>query len=412
MKITVLCPHFAPDTAPTGQVITQLVEELSQKGHRIHVVTSLPWYRTHSVEEDWKKRLFSKEKTDWGRITRIHPCASRSRTNLIARSAGFVAFSLMAALFSIFTRKADLILAMSPPLTLAPAGWIAAKRHRAPLVLNIQDVHPDAAIATGTITDTRAIGLLRRLEKISYRNADAITVLSDDLREKLVDRVPDENQLLVIPNFVDTESIYPSERHNNYRQELGLLDETLVMYAGNVGFSQPLELVIEAAEQLLDREDIVFVINGNGSRRAQLEKAAEDLPNITFMDYQPHSRLNEVLAAGDIHLIPLQAGLGSISVPSKLYSILAAGRPVLASVDSGTEIDRVVTRSGAGINSDPANPAEFVAALINLVDDPAGRAAAGEQARRFAEQWLSPKAVAESYSELFLGLQSLNDEAR
>ena len=141
MKITVLCPHFAPDTAPTGQVITQLVEELSQEGHRIHVVTSLPWYRTHSVEEDWKKRLFSKEKTDWGRITRIHPCASTSRTNLIARSAGFVAFSLMAALFSIFTRKADLILAMSPPLTLAPAGWIAAKRHRAPLVLNLSLIH-------------------------------------------------------------------------------------------------------------------------------------------------------------------------------------------------------------------------------------------------------------------------------
>ncbi|MCH2636633.1 MAG: glycosyltransferase family 4 protein [Acidimicrobiales bacterium] len=405
MNITIISPHFAPDTAPTGEVITQIVNELQRLGHRIHVVTSLPWYRNHSVEPGWTRRLISREKTTWGKITRIHPFASKNRTNLFARSVAFCAFSCVAALVASFTRRTQIILAMSPPLTLGIAGWIAAKRHNAPLILNIQDIHPDAAIATGTISDTRVIEVLKRIERLSYEKADAVTVLSDDLRKKLISRIDAESKLRVIPNFVDTEHIYPGDRNNSYRHELGLTDETIVMYAGNVGFSQPLELVLEAARHLADRDDIVFVINGNGSRRAYFEQEAEELPNVTFMDYQPRQRLNEVLAAGDIHIVPLQKGLGSISVPSKLYSILAAGRPVLASVDPGTEIDLVVTRSGAGRSVPAGDSEEFIAALTALVDDPHGCASAGLEARRFAEEWLSAEAVAESYNDLFLQLR-------
>tara|TARA_Y100001970_G_scaffold212731_1_gene259833 strand:- start:234 stop:1070 length:837 start_codon:yes stop_codon:yes gene_type:complete len=272
-------------------------------------------------------------------------------------------------------------------------------------VLNIQDVHPDAAVETGTLSDERIVSLLKRLETFSYKKADAVTVLSQDLKGRLLSRVDDESKLLVIPNFVDTERIYPAERSNSYRQELGVTDETVVLYAGNIGFSQPLELVLEAAKYFAHRDDLVFVINGNGSRRLHFEAASEEIPNVTFMDYQPNSRLNEVLAAGDIHLIPLKPGLGSISVPSKLYSILAAGRPVLASVDPGTEIDLVVTQSGAG-RSVPAGDTEaFISALEALIDDPNGQVASGLNARRFAEEWLSSRSVAETYNELFFYLR-------
>ena len=405
MKITIICPHFAPDTAPTGEVITQIVREFHKMGHQIHVITSLPWYRNHTVEAEWTARLISSEKTPWGKITRIHPFASKNRTNLLARGIAFCMFSCLASLVGLFSRRSHVVLAMSPPLTLALAGWLTAKRHKAPLVLNIQDVHPDAAIETGTLTDERLIGLLKRIETMSYAKANAVTVLSDDLRNRLATRTDSESKLRVIPNFVDTERIQPGNRDNAYRQELGLTDEIIVMYAGNVGFSQPLEIVLEAARHMADRDDIVFVINGNGARRALFEQEAEDLPNVTFMDYQPHERLNEVLAAGDIHLIPLQKGLSSVSVPSKLYSILAAGRPILASVDLGSEIDLVISRSGAGRTAAAGDTAEFIATLSALVDDRHGREAAGLEARRFAEEWLSTAAVAESYYDLFLELQ-------
>ncbi|SVA24082.1 uncharacterized protein METZ01_LOCUS76936, partial [marine metagenome] len=128
MNITIICPHFAPDTAPTGDVMTQIVREFGRLGHRMHVVTTLPWYRNHSVEPEWRGRWIRRERTDWGRITRIHPFASTNRTNLLSRAVAFGAFTLVATLASVLARRTDLILTMSPPLTLAPAGWIASKR--------------------------------------------------------------------------------------------------------------------------------------------------------------------------------------------------------------------------------------------------------------------------------------------
>jgi len=401
MNITVLCPHFAPDTAPTGDVMTRLVHELVERGHRLHVVTSLPWYRNHAVEDDWRGRPVRREETDWGHITRLHPVASTDKSNLARRAASFGVFTATSTGAAACTRRADVVLAMSPPLTLAPAAWLVAKRMSAPTVLNIQDVYPDAAVATGAISGRRIIEAFSRLERFSYARADAVTVLSDDLRDNLESRIEDPSKLRVIPNFVDIDRIAPGERRNSYRDEFGIGDELVVMYAGNVGYSQPLELVVAAARQLADRTDIRFVINGEGSRRAELDADASELPNVTLVDYQPPERLPELLAAGDVHLVLLKKGLASVSVPSKLYSILSAGRPVIASVDAGTEVDRVVTRTGAGAAVPAGDLDSFVRAVLQFADDPRARHAAGAAGRRFAEGWLSAAEVAEAYEDLF-----------
>ena len=404
MDITVLCPHFQPDTAPTGEVITRLVEELAVRGNRLHVVTSLPWYREHAVEDGWGGRVVRREDTPWGHITRLHPFATRDKSNLVMRAAAFGVFTTASLAAALFSRRTDVVLAMSPPLTLGPAAWLVAMRMRAPMVFNIQDVYPDAAVGVGALTNKWAIGALSRLERFSYARASAITVLSEDLRESLATRVSDAAKVRVIPNFVDTERISPGDRNNNYRTENGLGGETVVMYAGNVGYSQPLELVVEAARRLRSRGDIGFVINGEGSRRAELERDAADLPNMTIVDFQARERLPEVLAAGDIHLVLLHQGLAAVSVPSKMYSILAAGRPVVASVDLGTEVDRVLTRSGGGVAVPQGDVESFIDAILAFADDPQRRSEAGVAGRRFAESWLSAGAVAESYEALFAEL--------
>ncbi len=381
--------------------MTRLVHELAARGHRLHVVTSLPWYRSHAVEEDWRGRPVRREDVEWGRITRLHPVASTDKSKLVRRAASFGAFTATSTVAAACSTRTDLVLAMSPPLTLAPAGWLVAKRMSAPMVLNIQDVYPDAAVATGAISGQRIISAMSRLERFSYARAGAVTVLSEDLRANLEPRVADVEKLRVIPNFVDTDRITPGDRRNRYRDEHGIGDEVVVMYAGNVGYSQPLELVVEAARRLSERHDIRFVVNGEGSRRAELEADTSDLPNVTLVDYQATERLPEVLAAGDIHLVLLKEGLASVSVPSKMYSILAAGRPVLASVDPGTEVDRVVTSTGAGLAVPAGEVDAFVAAVAQLADDRDRRVEAGGAGRRFAEGWLSVGAVAEAYEELF-----------
>ena len=221
-------------------------------------------------------------------------------------------------------------------------------------------------------------------------------MLSEDLRQNLVAKLPvkHQNKVVVIPNFVDVTRIAPRGRDTEYRTDLGIGDEIVVMYAGNVGFSQSLELVIEAAKQM---PDVVFVINGEGSARASLQESAKTLTNVKFVDYQPTERVSEVLASADIHVVPLRAGLGSVSVPSKTYSILAAGRPIVAAIDVDTEVPRILAASNAGIVVPPDDATSFITALSELRNDREKIERMGVNGRQWVETHVSPAAVAESY---------------
>lgn len=415
MNLVVLCPHFEPDVAPTGAVMTRIAHELIGRGHRLHVITALPWYQGHAIEPGWEGRLVRTEDTGWGRISRVNPFPTDKR-NIPARAVAFGGFTALATAVGVGSSiRPDGVLAMSPPLTLGPAGAVVGRLRRVPLVFNIQDVFPDVAVELGLLTGERAIAAARWLERTSYRASDAVTVLSEDLADNVRSKITQGLQpvraatqaakVRVIPNFVDTAHIVPFDRENGYRQRHGLSGRQVVMYAGNVGLSQSLDLVVGAARALLEtRPDVIFVINGGGAARPDLEAAAAGLDNLRFVDMAPIEELPEVLAAADIHLVPLRTGLARSSVPSKMYSILAAGRPILASVDEGTEVARTVLRAGAGLAVPPDDQAAFTAALERLLDDEEGRSRMGAAARAFVVDWASPAAVAAAYEELFAEL--------
>ena len=405
--LVVLCPHFAPDTAPTGTVMTRIVEELAGRGHEVHVVTSLPWYRTHSVDPQWAGRLVRREVMPWGSVTRLHPFPSRDKTNLIGRAIGFVGFSILAGLAGLCAggrlRRAEAVIAMSPPLTLGPVGWFISRLRRAPLVFNIQDVFPDAAVRTGAITNQKVIRAAEWLERRSYRMADAVTVLSDDLGDNVTAKMNRGDTVHVIPNFVDTTAIEPADRSTALREELGLGEGPVVLYAGNVGFSQSLELVVEAAVRM---PDVTFLVNGDGAARATLEEAGRGITNLRFHGFVEGDRLSELLATGDVHVVPLRAGLGHVSVPSKTYSILAAARPVVASIDPDTAVPRILASAAAGVSVPPDDPDAFVDALRSLVDDESERAEMGRRGRAWVEREASPSAVGDAYDRLIRALGS------
>ncbi len=412
MKLQVFVPHFAPDNAPTGSVMTAIVGGLVELGHEIEIVTSLPWYRETRIEDGWGGKLARIETTPWGQIRRLHPFPT-DKANIPARALAFGGFTGLAAAYGAASKfPADIVLAMSPPITLGYAGWCSARRRGVPFVFNIQDVFPDVAIELGVLKGKQAIRFFKAMERNLYGISDAVTVLSDDLADNVRGKIaggdsgsePSAEKVRIIPNFVDTDAISataPGDPANTYRQEFGLTDKTVVMYAGNVGFSQSLELLLDAARTFADRSDVVFVINGNGSARPSLEADASGLRNVRFVDYQPIDRLPEVLAAADVHLVPLKRGLARSSVPSKFYSILAASRPVLASVDIGTELANLIESTNCGIAVEPENSEAFSDALRVLLDDPVRRRTAGEAGRSFVESWISPLGVAEQYSALF-----------
>ena len=405
--IIVLCPHFAPDTAPTGDVITRIVQEFVAEGQRVHVVTSLPWYRTHSIETGWTGRLVRREKTAWGSIIRVHPFPGKSKSNLLRRAIGFGAFSAIAGVCTVFAggvhRRPAAVISMSPPLTLGLTGWLASRIRRCPSIFNIQDVFPDAAIETGAITNARIIAVSRWLERVSYHRSDAVVVLSEDLRANVLAKISPKHQhkVHVIPNFVDSDRITPRDRMTSYRDELRIGNEQVVMYAGNVGYSQSLSMMLHAARQI---PEVTFVINGDGAAREELQRDAAGLSNIRFSGYQPADRVAEVLATADIHVVPLRTGLGAVSVPSKTYSILAAGRPVVAAIDSGTEVTRILAESGAGVSVAPDDPVAFTDALRAMVNSGSAATEAGARGRLWVESHVSPARVAHSYLDVIASL--------
>ncbi|MBS1847486.1 MAG: glycosyltransferase family 4 protein, partial [Actinobacteria bacterium] len=278
MRILVLCPHFAPDTAPTGTVITGIVEALAGAGHHIHVVTALPWYEHHEIEPDWRGSIVHHAHKSWGTVTRVHPFPG-DKTSLVSRAAGFAGFTALSGLAAASSAsRPEVVLAMSPPITLGLTANVIARLRRIPIVFNIQDVFPDVAIDLGILTDPRLIRVARRLERGLYEASDAVTVLSEDLRTNVEAKItPGSTTVRMIPNFVDLDRITPSDPDNAYRAEHSLQGKRVVMYAGNVGQSQSLDLVVHAAREFAHDPSIAFVINGQGSARADLETAARGL---------------------------------------------------------------------------------------------------------------------------------------
>ncbi|MGZ0186253.1 MAG: glycosyltransferase family 4 protein [Acidimicrobiales bacterium] len=422
MRLLVITPHLLPDTAPTGVVVSAIVDHLGGLGHEVHVVTSLPWYADHRIVDGWRGRPFRRGRHDAATVVRLHPFPT-DKSNLAARALGFIGFTGLATMAGLTARGPfDGVIAVSPPLTLGLAGWLVALRHRCPLVCNVQDVFPDVAIQVGAITSPRAIRFFRALERFTYRRSDAVTVLSDDMAANVAAKLSahpaadtpaspalDDTAtrggnrrplVRVIPNFVDIDAIGPGDRHTAYRIEHDLGDRIVVMYAGNLGHSQALDLLVGAARRHHHRHDLVYVVNGGGVRADELREAAADLENLVVVGYQPADRVPEVLATADVHVVLLKAGLGASSVPSKTYSAMAAGRPLIASIDEGTEVARVLHGAGAGLAVPPDDLDAFVAAVERLADDPELRAAMGSAGRRWVEEWRSPASVGAAYAGL------------
>ncbi|MDQ3766440.1 MAG: glycosyltransferase family 4 protein [Actinomycetota bacterium] len=405
MRLVVVAPHFEPDVAPTGEVVTRLVHELAARGHHIEVLTALPWYRNHHIEPGYEGRLVRLEDTPWGRITRVNPFATSDKRNLLKRGAAFMGFSAVASALGARGEPVDAVLAVSPPLTLGAAGYAIARARKASFVFNIQDVYPDVAVELGVLKSRFIIEAATLLERFCYARADKVTVLSDELKDN-VGAKTDPAKVRVIPNFVDTDWIKPGPIENGYRAEFGLQGKKVVMYAGNVGLSQSMGMVLDSAMALEYDRDIVFVINGGGAVLEEVARRARLLPNVRLVGMQPAARLPQVLGAADVHLVPLKRGLARSSVPSKVYSILAAGRPLVASVDEGSEVALLVERANAGVAVAPGDAEALTKAIKRLIDDPDEAHRMGRAARRFVQGWASPAAVAASYENLFKELSA------
>ncbi len=403
MRLLLLCPHFEPDLhAATGEVMSKFVHALHDRGHQIDVVTSLPWYQHHDVWPEWRGRPWRTETTDFGSIIRVWPFPT-DKSNIPARALAFGGFTGLATAAALTTGRPDIVMGMSPPIFLGDAATLVAKRWGVPVVFNVQDIFPDVAIDLGALSNDRIIGLAKRHERSLYGRVDAISVLSEDQAKNVRAKMnpSQRHRVKIIHNFADTDRVRVVVGDTEYRRVQGLDDKLVVMYSGNVGLSQSFDLIEYAAKAFLDRPEVHFVINGEGAARPEVDRWAKHCPNVTVTDFAPREKVSDILGSADLHLILLKTGLARSSTPSKLYGILASGRPALAAIDVGSEVAVTLERAEAGRSVPPEDPEAFLKVLEEMLAKPMELARLGANGRSYVDECLTPGAQAEAFENLF-----------
>lgn len=388
MKILLISAFFPPEVGSASHLFYELGQALRQRGHEITVLTGLPRY--HVIGAKQRRFPFIYETYHGLKVLRVFnldvPWAQP-----ILRGLDQFTFALFAGIAGVTLPAFDAAVVYSPPLPLALAAWALGRWRRRPLVVNVQDLFPQSAIDLGVLRNPHLIRVFRRMESFLYRRADLITAHSEGNRHYIVNAGADPQRVRVIPNWIDTEAIQPMDRHNGLRAGLGLGEKFIVSFAGIMGFSQDLETVLESAELLKNQRDIAFLIVGDGVEKAKLEKMARDnnLDNVLFLPMQPKDKYPEVLAASDVCLATLRQEVRTPVVPSKILSIMAAGRPVLASLPLDGDAPRLIAAAQCGISIAPGDPQAMAQATLQFYRDREQGEAMGVRGREFVVRHFS-----------------------
>jgi len=404
MRVLVITPFYAPDLGPSAPLYTMLCEDLARMGHQVSVIAAVPHYPSGIVSPEFRGRLVQREQRNGVDVTRVWvPSVNRAR--LGQRLLTFISYQLLTT-FVALRRRYDVLIATNPSLEVGlPFGVLCGLR-RKPAVFCVQDIYPDVGVKLEVFRHRPIIQVVDLMERFCLDRARYVQVISEGFRQTLQARGLPDSKLVVIPNWIDTDFIRPMPHENLFSTHWGLDHSFVVMYAGNIGLSQGLEHVVEATRLLAGEPSIRFVFVGDGAGKDGLQQAARSsgLTNVQFIPIQPRELLPQVLASADVSLITLKRGVGADSVPSKCYSILASGRPVIASVDQGSDTWNLIDRANCGLCVEPENPQALAEAILCLYKDESYRARLGANGRAYVVQRHSREAAAREFHRLLCAL--------
>jgi colanic acid biosynthesis glycosyl transferase WcaI len=369
LKIVVLHQHYWPEIAATAQILTDLCEDLAAAGHRVTVLCGQPSYRRLASSA---VRLPVCEYHAGVEIRRVwsYIPTERSIPKRLLHYGTYFASSLVRCLSM---TQPDVCFAMStPPLLLGISGVVMRMAREIPFVYSVQDLYPDIAIHLGVIAPEGVTAkIIEAASRLCFRRAAHLVTLSHGMAERICNKGISSKHISVIPNWADTSTITPVARDNAFAREHGLTDSFVVQYSGNLGLSQGLECLVHAAE-LVKELPVTFLLVGDGNVRGALEAdvARRCLSNVRFLPPQPRGRLSELLGSSDVGLVTMKRGVGGDLVPSKLYGIMSAARPVLASVESNSEVARALQTHRCGLTVPPETPTAIADAVRKLFATP------------------------------------------
>lgn len=376
MRFLFISYNFSPEKTGIGKYNGEWAEWLVNKGHSVDVITSYPYYPEWKVHEDYKGKIGymveRKERFNVFRCPMYIPKGKGGFGRLLS-DFSFAATSFFAFLGAILLNKRyDVVVAVSPSMLNGILPTILKRTSGTAFVYHIQDLQLDAAVELGLIKNKMLEKILLYIEKFQLKSSSIVSSISEGMRKKIVEKGVSPDNYFMLENWVDTEFIKPGpiEKILELKAELGIpLDRRIILYSGNLGIKQGVEILIDIAGLLKSEEDWLFVVCGDGMAREGLiaEAKRTDLKNILFCPLQSYQRLPQLLQMADIHLIPQKKAAADLVLPSKLSGILSIGGVVIACAEENTELYNIIRENNIGYTVEPENPSALAHAIRHVM---------------------------------------------
>ncbi len=408
-KLLIYAHYYYPDVASTGQILAELSEGMLD-AFDITVICVVPSY-SGKIKEKYKKNRIYKEVYNGVNLIRVR-VPEFDKKNKISRIKNLLAYFMNSIIATIKLDKFDYIYSISqPPILGGILGVVGKFLKGGKFIYNIQDFNPEQTIAVGYSKNKLIINLAMFLDKWNCKKSDKVIVVGRDMQETLNERFKNKKvpNNVFINNWIDEKEVYPIVSHeeiDNFKFKYELNDKFIIMYSGNIGLYYDLENIIKVIGKFKDREDIVFAFVGDGSVKEKIEKYSiqNNLNNVKFIPYQAKEKLKYSLNSADVHWVVNAKGIKGISVPSKLYGVMAVGKPVLGVLDKGSEARLILEESNCGVCSEPSDYKMIENNINYIINNKEKIKSLGINGRVYLENYLSKNKSIDKYKKNILEL--------
>lgn len=411
MRILYVTQFYPPEPGAASVRAKEFAENWAADGHQVTVLSGFPSYLEGRVYDGYRNRLLQREERRGVRIARVLTLAARQQA-LVRRASAQIVFLLAALAAGVRLGRFDAVVASSPPFVVGLIGWVLARLVGARFVFDVRDLYPESAIELGVIRNRALIWVLRRIERMMYRGADLTVAVTEGIERYVVGTGIAPARVARVTNGVNTEQFQYRAAGRAIRGEWGLEEKFIVQYAGLIGMAQGLDTILDTAELLRDRREIVFVLIGEGIEKERLvERAAVmGLKNVRFIAGQSLDRVPDLMSAADVGLalkkkVPLNQG----AIPVKMFEYMACSRPVI--VGGAAEAEAILRAADAGLCIDPTEPKQVAQAVLDLYKDPERAARLGQNGRAFVARHFSRKRLSDRFLASLRDLTGNGDAA-
>jgi len=408
MKILMISTDFPPEIGSASHLFYELAKKLVHNGHKVIYGTGFPRYYVNEIPKKYKRGLLLREQVEGINVLRLRLPSVPRNIPVLRAIDHFIPSLIFCMATWLIKDRIDVTLVYSPPLSLGFTALFIRKIKGSPIIFNVQDLFPQNAIDLGLLRNNILIRIFRKMESCIYRKVDCITVHSEGNKDHIVSVGAKVEKVKIIPNWVDMDFIKSGNRYSQLRKNWGIEDQFVVSFAGVIGYSQDLDVIIESAYKLKQYHNIKFLLIGDGVEKIRLQDKAYSLglDNVKFLPMQPREVYPRILQISDVCLVTLRKNIKTPVVPAKLLSIMAAGIPVLAALPSNGDAAKITQEARCGFCYEAGDSEGLKEGILELYNKPHLRRKFGNNGRDYAERYFTLDACTRKYEQLFNSLVS------